>query len=146
MAELRLNASQVQEAIDCFTAGKQPGFDLERELHELAQMPVPGGRDWLRVFLEIQVRAALAGNNLDGPVRPLLQQHGRRLGVSHVRARADRGRAAHPRGRFRAAGAAQLPVPARPLSQRQARAGLQGARDRMRRRATRRSSRPTGAS
>ena len=28
----------------------------------------------MRIFLEIQVRAALAGNNLDGPVRPIMQR------------------------------------------------------------------------
>jgi DnaJ like chaperone protein len=81
MAELRLNASQVQEAIACFTAGKQPGFALESELQEMAQL-LAGRRDLARVFLEIQVRAALAGNNLDGPVRPLLQQVAAALQVS----------------------------------------------------------------
>ncbi|MBV8741683.1 MAG: DnaJ domain-containing protein, partial [Sinobacteraceae bacterium] len=34
------------------------------------------------VFMEIQVRAALAGNNLEGPVRALLGQVAARLGVS----------------------------------------------------------------
>jgi DnaJ like chaperone protein len=81
MAELRLDASQVQEAIACFTAGKQPGFDLDNELQGLAQI-LAGRRDLGRVFLELQVRAALAGNNLDGPVRPLLQQVAAALQVS----------------------------------------------------------------
>jgi DnaJ like chaperone protein len=36
----------------------------------------------LRVFLEIQVRAALAGNNMEGPVRDLLTRVAGRLGVS----------------------------------------------------------------
>ena len=35
MAELRLDSARVQQAIDCFTAGKQPGFDLAAELAEL---------------------------------------------------------------------------------------------------------------
>jgi DnaJ like chaperone protein len=36
----------------------------------------------VRVFVEIQVRAALSGNNLDGPVRPLVNRIAGRLGVS----------------------------------------------------------------
>jgi DnaJ like chaperone protein len=38
----------------------------------------------LRTFLEIQLRAALGGNNLEGPVRQLLGQIATRLGVSMV--------------------------------------------------------------
>ncbi len=34
------------------------------------------------MFLEIQVRAALAGNNLEGPVRPLMEHVAAALGVS----------------------------------------------------------------
>jgi DnaJ like chaperone protein len=71
MTDLRLNAAQVQEAIALFTAGKQPEFDLEAELTGLRQA-CRGRPDILRIFLEIQVRAALAGNNLEGPVRALL--------------------------------------------------------------------------
>jgi DnaJ like chaperone protein len=37
-----------------------------------------------RVFLEIQVRAALAGNNLEGPVRPLMQRIARALAISSL--------------------------------------------------------------
>jgi DnaJ like chaperone protein len=81
MSELRLDPARVQQAIECFTAGKQPGFDLAAELADLGR--ACGGRpDLVRVFVEIQVRAALSGNNLDGPVRPLLHQIARRLGVS----------------------------------------------------------------
>jgi DnaJ like chaperone protein len=81
MEELRLNAAQVREAIGCFTAGKQPRFDLEAELEALAEA-CRGRPDLARVFLEIQVRAALAGNNLEGPVRPLLNRVAGALGVS----------------------------------------------------------------
>src|SRR3984893_12129573 len=58
MVELRLNSAQVREAIACFTAGKQPQFDLEAELGALAEA-CQGRPDLSRVFLEIQVRAAL---------------------------------------------------------------------------------------
>ncbi len=81
MAELRLTPEQVQEAIACFTEGKQPDFDVETELSALHQA-CRGRPDLMRVFLEIQVRAALAGNNLDGPVRPLLNRVAATLRVS----------------------------------------------------------------
>src|SRR5579863_1634906 len=81
MAELRLTPAQVQEAIECFTAGKQPYFDVGAELTALHQA-CRGRPDLMRVFLEIQVRAALAGNNLDGPVRPLLNRVAATLRVS----------------------------------------------------------------
>jgi DnaJ like chaperone protein len=81
MAELRLDSARVQQAIECFTAGKQPGFDLPAELAGLGRA-CAGRPDLVRVFVEIQVRAALSGNNLDGPVRPLLQRIAGRVGVS----------------------------------------------------------------
>lgn len=81
MAELRLDPARVQQAIDCFTAGKQPGFDVSAELADLGRA-CAGRPDLVRVFVEIQVRAALSGNNLDGPVRPLLNRLAGRLGVS----------------------------------------------------------------
>ena len=81
MAELRLDAPRVQQAIECFTAGKQPGFELDAELGDLGRA-CAGRPDLVRVFIEIQVRAALSGNNLDGPVRPLVNRVAGRLGVS----------------------------------------------------------------
>jgi len=81
MSELRLDAPRVQQAIDCFTAGKQPAFDLTAELRDLGHA-CTGRPDLVRVFAEIQVRAALSGNNLDGPVRPLLHRIAGQLGVS----------------------------------------------------------------
>ncbi len=81
MAELRLDHARVQQAIECFTAGKQPGLGLAAELAGLARA-CAGRPDLVRVFVEIQVRAALSGNNLDGPVRPLLHRIAGRLGVS----------------------------------------------------------------
>jgi DnaJ like chaperone protein len=81
MGELRLSSAQVQEAIALFTAGKQPDFDLAGELGELAGA-CRGRPDIARIFLEIQVRAALAGNNMEGPVRPLLSRVAAALRVS----------------------------------------------------------------
>src|SRR2546430_11867053 len=81
MGELRLDGPQVREAIACFTAGKLPAFDLGGEL-ALLRRACRGRPDLLRVFLEIQVRAALAGNGLEGPVRPLVARIAAALGIS----------------------------------------------------------------
>jgi DnaJ like chaperone protein len=81
MAELRLNAAQVREAIACFTAGKQPDYDYGAELRQLGEI-CHTRPDLARVFLEIQVRAALEGNDLEGPVRPLVSRLAKILGVS----------------------------------------------------------------
>ena len=83
MAELRLDGPQVREAIACFTAGKQPDFDPGAELLDLRHV-CRGRPDLLRVFLEIQVHAALAGNNLEGPVWPLMGRIAAALGISSV--------------------------------------------------------------
>jgi DnaJ like chaperone protein len=81
MQELRLDAAQVHEAIACFTAGKQPAYDYRAELTQLAAL-CNGRPDIARVFLEIQMRAALEGNDLAGPVRLLIARLASALGVS----------------------------------------------------------------
>ncbi|HLY52356.1 MAG TPA: co-chaperone DjlA [Steroidobacteraceae bacterium] len=81
MSDLRLDAPKVREAIELFSQGKQPGFDLPAELGGLRQACL-GRPDILRIFLEIQVRAALAGNDLEGPVRPLMRRIAAALRVS----------------------------------------------------------------
>ena len=81
MSDLRLNPTQVHAAIEYFTVGKQPGFDPAMELSGLRHA-CQGRPELLRVFLEIQIRAALAGNNMEGPVRELISRVGNRLGIS----------------------------------------------------------------
>jgi DnaJ like chaperone protein len=81
MAELGLNGQQVRVAIDHFTTGKQPGFALDAALDTLARA-CGGRRDLLRVFVEIQMRVALAGNDVDVPARAMLRRVASRLGVS----------------------------------------------------------------
>ncbi|HVO49224.1 MAG TPA: co-chaperone DjlA [Steroidobacteraceae bacterium] len=83
MTELRLSPPQVRAAIEYFTDGKQPEFNLGVELASLARA-CQGRPGLARVFLEIQVRAALGGNNLEGPARVLLGRIATRLGVSTV--------------------------------------------------------------
>ncbi len=81
MGELRLGHEQVGEAIACFREGKGAEFDFQGEMASLARA-CRGRPDLARIFLEIQVRAALAGNNLQGPVRALVAQVGAALGIS----------------------------------------------------------------
>jgi DnaJ like chaperone protein len=81
MSDLRLNPQQVRAAVEHFTLGKQPDFNLAAELASLSRM-CQGRHELPRIFLEIQVRAALAGNNVEGPVRDLLRRVAARLDVS----------------------------------------------------------------
>jgi DnaJ like chaperone protein len=81
MDDLRLNAAQVREAIACFTFGKQADYDYGAVLAQLAHI-CRRRPDLARVFLEIQVRAALAGNDLGDPVRPPMNRLAAALGVS----------------------------------------------------------------
>jgi DnaJ like chaperone protein len=81
MSDLRLNPAQVQVAIAHFTEGKHTSFALESALQALhaacADRP-----DLLRIFLEIQVRAALAGNDISPPARQRLQRVASLLDIS----------------------------------------------------------------
>ncbi len=83
MAELRLRPAQVQAAIGHFTAGKQAGFALDAALDALARA-CAGRPDLLRVFVEIQVRVALAAHDVDAPSRALLRRIASRLGISFL--------------------------------------------------------------
>ena len=83
MSQLRLTPDQVQVAIACFTEGKAPQFALPTALGALYR--VCGGRaDLMRAFVEIQMRAALAGNDLQPAARQLLQNIALRLGLSGI--------------------------------------------------------------
>jgi DnaJ like chaperone protein len=83
MSQLRLTPDQVQVAIACFTEGKAPQFALPAALNALYR--VCGGRaDLMHAFVEIQMRAALAGNDLQPAVRQLLQNIALRLGLSGI--------------------------------------------------------------
>jgi DnaJ like chaperone protein len=81
MAELRLDPAQVRAAITHFSDGKRPGFELGTALDALARACV-GRPDLLRIFMELQVRAALAGSDLGAPARLQLQRAAARLGIS----------------------------------------------------------------
>jgi DnaJ like chaperone protein len=81
MQELNLGAADVNAAIACFRAGKSPGYDAELSIERLRE--TCGLRyDLLRAFVEVQLRAALAGNGISPPARQVLASIADRLGLS----------------------------------------------------------------
>ncbi len=81
MSDLRLNPLQVRAAVDHFTLGKRPDFNLAAEMTTLAKV-CEGRPELPRIFVDIQVRAALTGNNMEGPVRELIKRVAARLDLS----------------------------------------------------------------
>lgn len=78
---LRLGEAETRQAMECFARGKRSDFDLRQALGELRD--ACGGRhDLLRYFLDIQLRAALLGNGMQGPVRSVLAGVAGALGIS----------------------------------------------------------------
>ena len=81
MHELNLGAADVSAAIACFRTGKSAGYDAELAIERLRE--ACGLRyDLLRAFVDLQLRAALAGNGISPPVRKILLGIAERLGLS----------------------------------------------------------------
>ena len=81
MHELKLEAREVGVAIACFRAGKSAAYDAELGVERLRE--ACGQRhDLLRAFMELQLRAALAGNGISPPARAILMRVAGRLGLS----------------------------------------------------------------
>jgi DnaJ like chaperone protein len=80
MNDFALDEQQIGRAIDSFNAGKNEGYDVEREVLILRRV-CAGRPDLLRNFLEIQMRAAIGGSDLRGPARPLLTRVAAILGL-----------------------------------------------------------------
>jgi DnaJ like chaperone protein len=81
MHELKLGAREIGIAIGCFRAGKSATYDAELGVERLRE--ACGQRyDLLRAFMELQMRAALAGNGLSPPARAVLTRVAERLGMS----------------------------------------------------------------
>jgi DnaJ like chaperone protein len=81
--QFNLGDADTRAAMGFYTQGKQPGFDAEAMLAELAA--ACRGREMvLRMFLEIQMRAALLGDGLAGVTRATLQGISARLGIGAV--------------------------------------------------------------
>jgi len=81
MTALRLDNLQIAVAIEEFTRGKHPAFDVQAEFLRMRQA-FAGRPDLVRTFVEIQVRAALAGNNLEGPARKYVKRVALALAMS----------------------------------------------------------------
>jgi DnaJ like chaperone protein len=81
MQEFNLGTADVAAAIACFTTGKSAGYDAELSVERLRESC--GLRyDLLRAFVDLQLRAALAGNGISPPARRILQRIAERLGLS----------------------------------------------------------------
>jgi DnaJ like chaperone protein len=81
MQELNLGAADVNAAIACFRTGKSPGYDAELAIERLRESC--GLRyDLLRAFVDLQLRAALAGNGISPPARKVMAGMAERLGLS----------------------------------------------------------------
>jgi DnaJ like chaperone protein len=81
MQELNLGTADVSAAIACFRTGKSAGYDAELGIERLRESC--GLRyDLLRAFVDLQLRAALAGNGISPPARRILVGIAERLGLS----------------------------------------------------------------
>ena len=81
MSELQLSPSDVNLAIAHFRAGKAAGYHLESSIERLREACAQR-HDVLRTFVELQLRAALAGNGLSPPARRILTRTADTLGLS----------------------------------------------------------------
>lgn len=81
MSELRLGEREIGHAIELFTEGKAPDFPLEEALADLHRLS--GDRsDLRRMFVQIQLQAALWGDSLNGAGRRVLRRICAALDVS----------------------------------------------------------------
>lgn len=81
MARIGITGVARQQAIDAFTRGKQPEFDLDAAVAQFRQ-----AARWqpllLRLFMEIQLRAAFADGRITTAERRVLLRIARQLGLS----------------------------------------------------------------
>lgn len=80
MQMLRLDEAQRLAAMNAYTRGKAADFDLASTLDGVAAL-CRGRPDLRSMFLQLQLLACLAGNDLQGPHRAVLQQVASALGV-----------------------------------------------------------------
>jgi DnaJ like chaperone protein len=76
-----LGEADTRSAMELYTSGKGPDFDLDSELATLAAV-CRGREQILRMFLEIQMRAALLADGLHGAAYATLQRIAAALGIS----------------------------------------------------------------
>ncbi|HWL63455.1 MAG TPA: co-chaperone DjlA [Steroidobacteraceae bacterium] len=83
MRSLRLDPAQVQAAIAEFTRGKQPDFDLDAEIADL-RGTCHSQPEILRMFIEIQLKSALAGSDMGHNARARITRAAGLLGITPV--------------------------------------------------------------
>ncbi len=83
MTELRFDGPQIHIAIGHYTRGKSPQFDLETAVGKLIET-CGDQPHLLRAFLEIQVRAALEGVDMQGKTRDVIFKVADLLSVSRI--------------------------------------------------------------
>jgi DnaJ like chaperone protein len=83
MQELNLGPADISAAIACFRTGKSAGYDAELSVERLRE--ACGLRyDLLHAFVDLQLRAALAGNGISPPAHRILVGIAARLGLSEL--------------------------------------------------------------
>ncbi|MBX3702462.1 MAG: co-chaperone DjlA [Steroidobacteraceae bacterium] len=78
--QFHLGEADTRAAMEFYSSGKGAGYDLDGALAELANA-CRGREEVLRMFLEIQLRAALLGDGLQGAARALLVRVAGVLGI-----------------------------------------------------------------
>jgi DnaJ like chaperone protein len=81
MGELHLGPAEIDAAIWCFRSGKSASYDA-RAAVELLRQACVRRYDLSRAFMELQLRAALAGNGISPPAREILTRVAEHLGMS----------------------------------------------------------------
>jgi DnaJ like chaperone protein len=81
MQELRLGPNETAAAITCFRTGKSANYAASEAIEQLREACAMR-HDLLRAFMELQLRAALAGNGISPPARMILTRTAERLGIS----------------------------------------------------------------
>jgi DnaJ like chaperone protein len=81
MRRFSLNAAQVRMAVDLFTDGKRLDFPLDQTLRDLREL-ARGRPDLCRMFVQIQLEAALKGGGVGPRPRAVLERICVLLGVS----------------------------------------------------------------
>jgi DnaJ like chaperone protein len=81
MQELQLGPAEIHIAIDRFRFGKSAGYDVASSV-EVLRATCAMRHDLKRAFVELQLRAALAGNGFSLPARTILTRVAERLGIS----------------------------------------------------------------
>jgi DnaJ like chaperone protein len=116
MQELRLGPAEISAAINCFRAGKSASYDANFGVEQLRE--ACGLRyDLLSAFIELQLKAALAGNGISPPARSILERAAGRLGMSGLEfARMEAGIRARSRSHSGFGGRPAASSAERPLS------------------------------